>query len=77
VENAGFFAREGAAAVLGGASPDGDREATVENLSRTVNDIADDTRRREVMAESAGRIGSLDGAAIIGDSINKFVFGTE
>jgi hypothetical protein len=29
------------------------------------------------MAESARRIGSLDGAAIIGDAINKFVFRTE
>jgi hypothetical protein len=40
-----------------------------------VNDIAEDPRRRESMAESARRIGNLDGAAIIGDSICKFVDG--
>jgi UDP-N-acetylglucosamine--N-acetylmuramyl-(pentapeptide) pyrophosphoryl-undecaprenol N-acetylglucosamine transferase len=74
VENAAFFARGGAAVVLGGASPGRDGEATVENLSRTVNDIAENPGRRELMAESARCIGSLDGAAIIGDSICEFVF---
>jgi UDP-N-acetylglucosamine--N-acetylmuramyl-(pentapeptide) pyrophosphoryl-undecaprenol N-acetylglucosamine transferase len=73
VENAGFFEREGAAIVLGGGQQPG-REATVENLSRMVNDIAEDSGRREGMAKAARRIGSLDGAAIIGDSIYKFIF---
>jgi len=67
VENARFFEREGAALVLAG------NEASAENLSRAVAGLAGDPRRREVMAEAAGRIGGLDGAAIIGDSIDRLV----
>jgi UDP-N-acetylglucosamine--N-acetylmuramyl-(pentapeptide) pyrophosphoryl-undecaprenol N-acetylglucosamine transferase len=67
VENARFFEREGAALVLSGA------QATGENLARLVGDLADDTARRNAMAEAARKIGSLDGAAIIGDSIGTMV----
>ena len=67
VENARFFEREGAAMVLLGD------EATGEKLAQTVNALADDPGRREAMAQSAGRIGSLDGSAIIGDSMGEFI----
>ena len=69
VENARFFEREGAAAALTGD------QASAENLSRVVNAIAEDHQRRKAMAEAALRIGELDGAAIIGDSINEFIEG--
>ncbi|MDR2716655.1 MAG: undecaprenyldiphospho-muramoylpentapeptide beta-N-acetylglucosaminyltransferase [Treponema sp.] len=65
VENARFFEREGAALVLPG-------QGGAENLSRMVSALAGDSRKREAMAEAARRIGSLDGAAIIGDSICNF-----
>jgi len=61
VENARHFEREGAAEVL--IAP-GARE-----LAGAVAALADDAGRREAMARAAARIGSLDGAAIIGDSI--------
>ena len=67
VENAAFFEREGAALVLTGAG------ANPENLSLAVNAVAEDPPRREAMAKAAYRIGSLDGAPIIGDSISMFV----
>jgi UDP-N-acetylglucosamine--N-acetylmuramyl-(pentapeptide) pyrophosphoryl-undecaprenol N-acetylglucosamine transferase len=67
VENARFFEREGAALVLTGS------DACTENLSRTVDALAEDHNRREAMAAAALRIGSLDGAAIIGDSIGEFI----
>ena len=67
VENARFFEREGAALVLAGA------DATAGNLARAVAELASDSARREKMAQAALRIGALDGAAIIGDSISKIV----
>jgi UDP-N-acetylglucosamine--N-acetylmuramyl-(pentapeptide) pyrophosphoryl-undecaprenol N-acetylglucosamine transferase len=67
VENARFFEREGAALVLSGA------DATGENLARLVGELAADTARRNAMAAAARKIGSLDGAAIIGDSIGTMV----
>jgi UDP-N-acetylglucosamine--N-acetylmuramyl-(pentapeptide) pyrophosphoryl-undecaprenol N-acetylglucosamine transferase len=70
VENARFFEREGAAQVLS----DGDGPAGSEKLSRMVSAIAEDHRLRGAMAEAAKRIGSLDGAAIIGDSISKAIY---
>jgi UDP-N-acetylglucosamine:LPS N-acetylglucosamine transferase len=48
-------------------------EATGENLARLVGELAADTARRNAMAEAARKIGSLDGAAIIGDSIGTMV----
>ena len=69
VENARFFERAGAALVLSGA------EANPGNLSRLVNELAEDEDRRQAMAEAARRIGSLDGAAIIGDSLIEFING--
>lgn len=65
VENARFFEREGAALVL--PAQDG-----AEALSRMVSALADDSRKREAMAEAARQIGSLDGAAIIGDFLRAF-----
>jgi len=65
VENARFFEREGAALVLPG-------QAGADALARMVSALADDPRKREAMAEAARRIGSLDGAAIIGDFICAF-----
>ena len=61
LENARYFEREGAALV-----PDGNGW---EGFAALVCAIADDPSRREAMAEAARRIGSLDGAAIIVDSI--------
>ncbi|MDR0495971.1 MAG: undecaprenyldiphospho-muramoylpentapeptide beta-N-acetylglucosaminyltransferase [Treponema sp.] len=69
VENARFFEREGAALVLAGD------EAEAGNLARMVSAIADDSSRREAIAQASRRIGSLDGVAIIGDSISEFVKG--
>jgi UDP-N-acetylglucosamine--N-acetylmuramyl-(pentapeptide) pyrophosphoryl-undecaprenol N-acetylglucosamine transferase len=66
VENAGFFEKEGAALVLAG------REANAQNLSRVINAIAEDPDRRSAMAEAAQKIGSLDGAAIIGEFISEY-----
>jgi len=65
VENARFFEREGAALVLLGG----------EGLVNAVNAIADDTARREAMAQAARRIGCLDGAAIIGNAIKEVIDG--
>jgi len=67
VENARFFEREGAALVLVGD------EANAKNLSRAVAGLAEDPLQRKSMAEAARRIGSLDGAAIIGDSISRMI----
>ena len=69
VENARFFEREGAAVVLTGSG------VNPENLSRAAGGIAEDSSRREAMAEAALRIGSLDSAAIISDSISGFING--
>jgi UDP-N-acetylglucosamine--N-acetylmuramyl-(pentapeptide) pyrophosphoryl-undecaprenol N-acetylglucosamine transferase len=68
VENARFFEREGAALVLtgGGGLADG-------GLAGMVSAVADDPARREAMAQAARRIGCLDGAAIIGDSIKEVI----
>ena len=70
VENAQFFEKEGAALVLTGG------DATAENLSHAVKTIALDSGRRQALAGAAQRIGSLDGAAIIGDSIDEFIHHT-
>ena len=67
VENARFFERAGAAVVMLGGGME-----TGENLSRTINELAENTNKRETMAKAAARIGCLDGAAIIGDAINNF-----
>jgi UDP-N-acetylglucosamine--N-acetylmuramyl-(pentapeptide) pyrophosphoryl-undecaprenol N-acetylglucosamine transferase len=69
VENARFFEKEGAAALLSG------EEADPESLSRMVADIANDECRRQAMAEAALRIGCLDGVAIIGDSVKEVIDG--
>jgi UDP-N-acetylglucosamine--N-acetylmuramyl-(pentapeptide) pyrophosphoryl-undecaprenol N-acetylglucosamine transferase len=67
VENARFFERAGAALVLAGD------EARSENLSGIVNALAEDPSRRKAMANAARGIGSLDGTAIISDSIKRFL----
>jgi UDP-N-acetylglucosamine--N-acetylmuramyl-(pentapeptide) pyrophosphoryl-undecaprenol N-acetylglucosamine transferase len=69
VENARFFEREGAALVLLGSL------AYPENLTCMVETIAKDKLKREAMAEAARRLGTLDGAAIISDSIIGFTKG--
>jgi UDP-N-acetylglucosamine--N-acetylmuramyl-(pentapeptide) pyrophosphoryl-undecaprenol N-acetylglucosamine transferase len=63
VENARFFERQGAALVLVGD------DAKPGTLSGLVNILAEDSPKREAMAAAANRIGSLDGTAIISDSI--------
>jgi UDP-N-acetylglucosamine--N-acetylmuramyl-(pentapeptide) pyrophosphoryl-undecaprenol N-acetylglucosamine transferase len=68
VENARFFERQGAALVLTGD------DAQPKTLSGLVNFLAEDPSRREAMAAAAGRIGSLDGTAIISDSIKKLLY---
>ena len=70
VENARFFEKAGAAQVLLGENAGG------ENLSRLVSALAEDPGRRTAMAEAARRIGALDGASIIGDSLNRFIMET-
>ena len=72
VENARFFEREGAALVLSGGGDLADG-GLAENLASMVSAIADDPVRREAMAQAARRIGCLDGAAIIGDSIKEVI----
>jgi UDP-N-acetylglucosamine--N-acetylmuramyl-(pentapeptide) pyrophosphoryl-undecaprenol N-acetylglucosamine transferase len=67
VENARFFEREGAALVLLGG------DASGENLAQAVNALAEDSIRRDAMAGAARRLGSLDGASIIGDSMVEFI----
>jgi len=67
VENARFFEKEGAALVLRGEG------INPENLSQLIETIAGDSKMRNSMAESARRIGSSDGAAIISDSIGEFI----
>ena len=67
VENARFFEREGAALVLTGA------QATRENLAEAVTALAQESGRRETMTQAARRIGSLDGASIISDSVSTFI----
>jgi UDP-N-acetylglucosamine--N-acetylmuramyl-(pentapeptide) pyrophosphoryl-undecaprenol N-acetylglucosamine transferase len=69
VENARFFEREGAALVLSGSL------ACPENLARMVDTVAKDKLKRETMAEAARRIGTLDGTAIISDSIMRIING--
>ena len=67
VENARFFERAGAAQVLLGADANG------ENLSRLVSALAEDPLKRSAMADAARQTGALDGASIIGDSLNKYI----
>jgi UDP-N-acetylglucosamine--N-acetylmuramyl-(pentapeptide) pyrophosphoryl-undecaprenol N-acetylglucosamine transferase len=66
VENARFFERQGAALVLVGD------EARPKTLSGLINTLAEDPSRRKAMENAARGIGSLDGAAIISDSIKRF-----
>jgi UDP-N-acetylglucosamine--N-acetylmuramyl-(pentapeptide) pyrophosphoryl-undecaprenol N-acetylglucosamine transferase len=69
VENARFFERQGAAQVLLG------EEAKPDNLAALINALAEDPSRREAMANAAMKIGNLDGAAIISDTIFTFLLG--
>jgi UDP-N-acetylglucosamine--N-acetylmuramyl-(pentapeptide) pyrophosphoryl-undecaprenol N-acetylglucosamine transferase len=67
VENAKFFEREGAALVLTG------KDANEEKLAEAVNALAEDPQRRQVMAEAARRIGSIDGASIISAVLHEYM----
>jgi UDP-N-acetylglucosamine--N-acetylmuramyl-(pentapeptide) pyrophosphoryl-undecaprenol N-acetylglucosamine transferase len=74
VENAKFFEQAGAAVVLQGSDGDAASFAkTAKKLAQTVNGLAEDSGRREAMAKAAACIGALDGAGIIGDSVNNFL----
>ena len=69
VENARYFEEKGAALVLEGS------EATADNLVGFVNFLAGDYKKRKEMSMASLAIGSLDGAAIIGDSIKGHKYG--
>jgi UDP-N-acetylglucosamine:LPS N-acetylglucosamine transferase len=67
VENARFFEKAGAAVTLSGDSLDG------VSLGRLIASLAEDTEKREAMAAASQRIGAIDGAALIADSIYTFI----
>jgi len=67
VENAAFFERGGAALVLS------ENDVVPQKLTVLVKDLSADTTRLQNMEACARKIGSLDGAAIIGDSIIGFI----
>jgi UDP-N-acetylglucosamine--N-acetylmuramyl-(pentapeptide) pyrophosphoryl-undecaprenol N-acetylglucosamine transferase len=71
-ENAAFFERSGAAAVIDGGGRPGEAAAA---LIRTVSDLAENAEKRNAMAASSERIGRIDGAAIIARSIYETVAG--
>ena len=63
VENARFFEKEGAALVFAG------KDATAGNICGAAACLAGDSQKRENMAAASKRIGCIDGAEIIADSI--------
>jgi UDP-N-acetylglucosamine--N-acetylmuramyl-(pentapeptide) pyrophosphoryl-undecaprenol N-acetylglucosamine transferase len=64
VENARFFEKAGAAMVVSGGVPE---------LIRAVASIAEDPEKRKAMAAASRRIGEINGAALIADSICTFL----
>ncbi|MDR1955413.1 MAG: undecaprenyldiphospho-muramoylpentapeptide beta-N-acetylglucosaminyltransferase [Treponema sp.] len=66
VENAGIFARAGAAVVLG-AKPF--PQASAEAVGSTIAALAKDEGRRNALAAASKRIGALDAVRIIGERI--------
>jgi UDP-N-acetylglucosamine--N-acetylmuramyl-(pentapeptide) pyrophosphoryl-undecaprenol N-acetylglucosamine transferase len=67
VENARFFEKAGAAAVLS------ENECDAAALARVIGSLAEDTEQREAMAAASKRIGETDGAALIADSMSAFI----
>jgi UDP-N-acetylglucosamine--N-acetylmuramyl-(pentapeptide) pyrophosphoryl-undecaprenol N-acetylglucosamine transferase len=67
VENARFFEQAGAALVLSGA------EADSPSLIRAAASIAEDEPKRRGMAAASKRIGAIDGAALIADTLCTFL----
>ncbi|MDR2102559.1 MAG: undecaprenyldiphospho-muramoylpentapeptide beta-N-acetylglucosaminyltransferase [Treponema sp.] len=63
VENARYFERAGAAAVLLG------KAASPENLIQLLAALAGDETRRKAMAAASARIGARDGAALIAGAV--------
>jgi UDP-N-acetylglucosamine--N-acetylmuramyl-(pentapeptide) pyrophosphoryl-undecaprenol N-acetylglucosamine transferase len=67
VENARFFERAGAAMVLLGD------EATQENTANLVNELAEDTARRDAMAQASKNAGSKNSAGFIAHNIIEHI----
>jgi UDP-N-acetylglucosamine--N-acetylmuramyl-(pentapeptide) pyrophosphoryl-undecaprenol N-acetylglucosamine transferase len=65
VENAVFFERAGAAAVIRGGS----REETAAAMLETVRALAENAEKRNAMAAASAALGRLDGAEIIAGAI--------
>jgi UDP-N-acetylglucosamine--N-acetylmuramyl-(pentapeptide) pyrophosphoryl-undecaprenol N-acetylglucosamine transferase len=63
VENARYVEQAGAAVVLSGAA------VNAENLAKEVTALAEDAEKRDVMAAASRKIGSIDGAGIIAESL--------
>jgi UDP-N-acetylglucosamine--N-acetylmuramyl-(pentapeptide) pyrophosphoryl-undecaprenol N-acetylglucosamine transferase len=63
VENARYFERAGAAAVLLG------KAASPENLIQTLKDLWGDEAKRKAMTAASARIGAKDGAALIAGAV--------
>ncbi|MDR2745875.1 MAG: undecaprenyldiphospho-muramoylpentapeptide beta-N-acetylglucosaminyltransferase [Treponema sp.] len=72
VENAAFFERAGAAAVIAGGERPGEMAAA---LIRTVRDLAENAEKRNAMAAASAAMGRIDGAAIIARAIHDAVTG--
>jgi UDP-N-acetylglucosamine--N-acetylmuramyl-(pentapeptide) pyrophosphoryl-undecaprenol N-acetylglucosamine transferase len=67
VENARFFEKAGAALVLSGG------DLGPPELIRAVASLAEDPEKRKAMAAACRRIGAINGAALIADSISTFL----
>jgi UDP-N-acetylglucosamine--N-acetylmuramyl-(pentapeptide) pyrophosphoryl-undecaprenol N-acetylglucosamine transferase len=65
VENAAFFERAGAAAVIAGGS----RGELAAALTRTVGELAENAEKRASMAAAAAALGRLDGAELLARAI--------
>ncbi|MDR3173536.1 MAG: hypothetical protein LBU19_04735, partial [Treponema sp.] len=67
VENAEFFEKAGAAAVL--RPRPGSGEVTARDLAALIRDLAEDPERLAALSAAAARIGQTDGAAVIAGAI--------
>jgi UDP-N-acetylglucosamine--N-acetylmuramyl-(pentapeptide) pyrophosphoryl-undecaprenol N-acetylglucosamine transferase len=67
VENAELFEKAAAAAVLNPPSP----EAGPGALVRLIGELAEDPERLAAMSAAAGRIGRIDGAAVIASALEE------
>jgi UDP-N-acetylglucosamine--N-acetylmuramyl-(pentapeptide) pyrophosphoryl-undecaprenol N-acetylglucosamine transferase len=71
VENAAFFEKAGAAAVIRGGS----MEETAAALTKTVSALAENAERRNALAAASAALGKLDGAQIIARAIHAELTG--